>query len=204
MLVRRLALVVALAALAPGLARAAQGASPSAGSRVAVLVGVEDEDGPAALQLRGDLEFTQQRLTPAVTLSLVGSLGYSRFHDEATVADPFFGPVLHQEATTHVLRFAPAARFSFGSHPVFRPYVDGSLGLYWASWSFEETDYTFAPPATFTASDSEVSVFMRFAAGAQFQLSPALALGAEIGFMPYFGDFDATTTSLLASATFRM
>ena len=195
---RRIALLFAVAALAPGLARAAQGAPPSASNRVGVLVGIEDEDGPAGLQLRGDLEFSQQRLSPAVTLSVVGSLGYSYFHDDYT--DFFLTE--KWESSTHVLRFAPAARFSFGSSPIFRPYLDGSLGLYWASTSVEITDLTFGVRQS--VSDSEVSLFFRFAAGATFQVSPGLALGAEIGFMPYLGDFDATTTSLLASATFRM
>ena len=136
---RRIALLFAVAALAPGLARAAQGAPPSASNRVGVLVGIEDEDGPAGLQLRGDLEFSQQRLSPAVTLSIVGSLGYSYFHDDYT--DFFLTE--KWESSTHVLRFAPAARFSFGSSPVFRPYLDGSLGLYWASTSVEITDLTF-------------------------------------------------------------
>lgn len=196
---RRTALLFALLAVAAAPAlTAAQGASAAGPNRFGLLIGVEDESGPAALQLRGDLEFAQQRLSPAVTFSIVASMGYSRFHDEVT--DLFAGETV--EATTHILRFAPAARFSFGAHPVFRPYVDGSLGLYWASTSVEFTDLTFGDQ--FSASDSEVSVFMRFAAGASFQVSPAFSLGAEIGFMPYLGDLDATTTSLLASATFRM
>ena len=82
--------------------------------------------------------------------------------------------------------------------------MDGALGLYWASTSVEIQDLTLPPPNSVSASDSEVSVFMRLAAGAEFQVTPALALGAEVGFMPYFGDLDRTTTSLLASATFRM
>ena len=195
---RRTALLFALAVLSPGLARAAQGAPPAGTNRVGVLLGVEDEDGPAGLQLRGDLELSQQRLTPTVTLSLVGSIGYSYFHDDFT--DFFLTE--RWETSSHVLRFAPAARFSFGSHPVFRPYVDGGLGVYWASTTVEITDLTFGVRQS--ASDSEVSLFFRFAAGATFQVSPGLALGAEIGLTPYLGDLDATTTSLLASATFRM
>lgn len=199
MLVRRSAFVLALAALTVSPAAAlAQGAPRAGAMQFGLLAGIEDEDGPAGFQLRGDLEFSHQRLSPAVTLSFVGSLGYSRFHDEIT--DFFVGE--RWEATTNVLRFAPTARFAFGAHPVFRPYLDASAGLYYASGEIEYTDLTFGD--RFSVSDDEVSVFLRLAAGVSFQVAPTFALGAELGLMPYFGDLDLTSTSLLASATFRL
>jgi hypothetical protein len=187
-------LALVLAALVAPARAAAQRPAPTA----SVLLGIEDEDGPAGFQLRGDVELARQQLSPAVTLSWVGTLGYSRFHEEVT---SLFAAE-RVEATTHILRLAPAARFSFGSHPVFRPYVDGAIGLYYASSTVELTDLDFGEQLEI--SDDEVSVFLRVAGGASFQLTPAFALGVELGFIPYLGDLDATTTSVLAAATFRL
>jgi hypothetical protein len=202
MYVRRAALVLALAlaALAPGRAPAAPPA-PASGTpgRWALLVGLEDGDGDAGLQLRGDLEFPQRPLSPMVGFSIVGSLGYSRFHDEWT--DPWWDE--RWETSANVLKFMGAARFSFGQSWI-RPYADAGIGLYYGSWEYEWQELSY-PYYGYSDDDSELGVVLRFAAGATFQLSPTFALGGELGFTPYLGDdADDTTTSLLLSATFRL
>jgi len=202
--VRLAASALALAALlAPASAAAQQegGPAPRGPSRWALLLGVEDGEGPAGLQLRADLEFPQRPLAPGVAFSVVGSLGYSRFHDEQT--ELFTGN--QYEASSSVLRGSAAARLAFGRHPAFRPYVDAGLGLYYGSWNLEVRELVLGTWYTSRVDDSEVGLFMRLAAGATFQVNPSLALGAELGFTPYLGDqANETTTSALVSATFRL
>lgn len=199
--VRRLsiALTLALAALAPAAALGAPPAQGSGRNRAAVLVGVEDGDGDAGLQLRGDVELPSRPLSPVVGLSFVGSLGFSRFHDEYT--NFFTGERV--SSSLNLFRLGPAARFSFAVHPSFRPYLDAGAGLYYAGWSFEYRD--LATGARFSGDDSEVGLFLRFAAGATLALGDGFWLGAEIGFTPYLGDVaNDTMTSALLSATFRL
>ncbi|HEY6101475.1 MAG TPA: porin family protein, partial [Anaeromyxobacter sp.] len=79
--VRRLSLVLALAALAlPGLASAqARRTTGSAGMQLGTLIGFEDGNGDTGLALRLDGEFPYQALSPQVRMSFVGSLGYSHW-----------------------------------------------------------------------------------------------------------------------------
>jgi opacity protein-like surface antigen len=204
MYVRRASLVLAVTlaalALAPAPAAAAQPA-PAASSgpkQWALLLGVEDGPGDAGIQLRGDLEFPLRPLSPVVGFSIVGSLGFSRFTDGYT--DWYTGESV--DASLNLFKMYGSARFTFG-HGAVRPYADAGLGLYYASWSWDYRD-----PFTgygYGADDSDIGVGMRFAGGVTFQVSPGFALGAELGFNPYFGDApDDTYTSLMASATFRM
>jgi hypothetical protein len=192
-----LALALALAA-APPTARAAQPAYQGGPGRWALLLGIEDGDGDAGLQLRGDLEFPQRALSPNVGFSIVGSLGFSRWSDGAT--DLFTGQSV--DASLSLFKFLGSARFTFGRGTI-RPYADAGLGLYYASWHAHYVD----PPSgvNVSRSDGEVGLAMRFAGGVTFDVSPTFALGGELGFNPYFGDApDDTFTSLLFSATFRM
>lgn len=197
MYVRRtpLALLAAVALALPGLASAqARGAYRTPSPQIGALIGVEDGDGDAGLALRLDGEFDYQALAPAVRLSFVGSLGFTRWTDDT-------GPFSDLDWSVNVFKFVPAARFSFGRSPTLRPYFDAGLGLYYASFSFETFD-GFGRLVRRT--DSELSLMMRLAGGLLFQVSPGLSLGGELGITPYFGDLDDNTFSLMFAAVFRM
>ncbi len=203
-----LALAVALSALAlaPARASAAQSAAASSGpNRWALLLGFEDFGGDAGLQLRGDLEFAQRPLAPAVGLSIVGSLAYSHWGDSHGY-DPYYGR--GWEWSANLLKASGSARFSFGRSSFVRPYADVGVGLYYASTS-GTSGYAYDPYYggwyAVDYNDSNVGFLLRIAGGVTFQLTPAFALGAELGVHPYLGDFpNDTSTSLMASATFRM
>ncbi len=201
-------LAVALAALAALPARAAQPGSGLGGSQWSVLVGLEDGAGDSGLQLRGDLEFPMSRLAPAVAFAIVGSVGYSRFGQSGGYYDAISGIDSRWDTSTNLLRFMGSARFTFGNFRNVRPYADAGLGIYYAGWSGSESVYLGYPyyqNVKQDFSDSDIGVVMRFAGGVSFQVSPAFALGIELGFQPYLGDVpDDTFTSLMASATFRM
>jgi hypothetical protein len=194
-----LALPVASLAQAPGSAPPGQSRGATA-MRPAFLLGLEDGDGPAALSLRFDAEFPQRALAPDVGFSIVASVGYSHRSDEATAFD------YRWEQSLGIFKLVPAARFTFGSHAI-RPYADVGLGLYRASWSFEETEYWGYPyygDVTTRFEDSELGLMLRLAGGISFQVNERFGLGAEIGFSPYLGDVvDDTTFNLMAAATFR-
>lgn len=198
MYVRRtpLALLAALALALPALASAqARSAAPRGyGTQLGALIGFEDGDGDTGLALRLDGEFPYQALAPAVRLSFVGSLGYSRWsYDPGFFSD--------YDATLNIFKFVPAARFSFGRSPVLRPYFDAGLGFYYASFSIETRD-VFGNVVKNT--DSDLSLMMRFAGGLLFQVSPTVALGGELGLTPYFGDVDDNTFSLMFAASFQL
>jgi opacity protein-like surface antigen len=202
--VRLIASTITLVALlfAPQAALAQRGpAARPTQARWSVLAGVEDGDGDAGLQLRGDLELVQRPLSPEVGFSVVGSLAFTRFHEEWS--DVYLGFGDRFETTANVLKAIPAARFTFGRSSAFRPYLDAGLGLYFVSWSAETTDVYYG--TSFKADDSDVGIVLRLGAGATFQVSPDLSLGVELGLLPYLGDYvDDTTMSALVSATFRL
>lgn len=200
-----LATALAALALAPaGAAAASQGGASSGANRWALLVGFEDFGGDAGLQLRGDLDFVQRPLAPAVGLSIVGSLAYSHWGDSHGY-DPYYGRGWKWSA--NLVKAMGSARFTFGRSSFVRPYADLGLGLYWAGTS-GTAGYAYDPAFGWYAvdySDSSVGFLLRLAGGVTFQLSPAFALGVELGLHPYLGDFPSdTSTSLMASATFRM
>lgn len=199
-----LALALSALALAPARASAAQSVAASSGpNRWALLLGFEDFGGDAGLQLRGDLEFAQRPLSPVVGFSIVGSLAYSHWGDSHGY-DPYYGR--GWEWSADLAKLVGSARFSFGRSSFIRPYADVGLGLYYASTS-GTSGYGWDPYYGYYAldySDSTIGLLLRLAGGATFQLSPAFALGVELGVHPYMGHFPDTSTSLMASATFRM
>lgn len=201
-------LLAALAVLAATLAAPpalAQGRMPM---NAAVLLGFEDGDGPAGLALRGDIELVQKPISPGVGLSLVGSLGYSRFSDDGGVYDAYYGFDDRWEASLNLIKLVPAARLTFGRSQAVRPYVDAGIGLYYASWNLSESVYVGYPYNQYVQqeySDSETSILLRLGAGVTFQLSPGFSLAGEIGITPYLGDYpDDTMLSLMIGAQFRM
>jgi hypothetical protein len=203
---RLLATFAVLAATLAAPPALAQGRAPMNG---AVLLGFEDGDFDAGLSLRGDLELVQKPLAPNVGFSIVGSLGFARFGEEGGYyAPPFVDE--RWEMATNVLKIVPAARLTFGRSQAFRPYVDGGIGVYYASWTMESREVVdfdlYGNPIyrDVEFDDSEFSLMMRLAAGLQFQVSPGFSLGGELSINPYFGDYDDTTFGLMVGASFRM
>jgi opacity protein-like surface antigen len=196
--VRRLPLAVAVAfAAALPLAASAQtrhAAASSSGTQLGLLVGMEDGRGDTGLALRLDGEFPMQTLSPAVRMSFVGSIGYSHW----SYSSGFFA---NESASLGIFKLTPALRFSFGQSATLRPYADAGIGVHYARFSVRTTD---AFGRTFTDTATDTSLHLRFAGGILFQVSPAVALGAEIDLIPYFGDVDDNTFSLLFQASFRM
>jgi hypothetical protein len=203
MFVRSL-LAVAVAALLAGPAHAqtkktttTKAAAPAASTAPAKQfllggwIGYEmgDLDG---LQLRVDGEMPFMKLAPKVELSFVGSVGYSYL-----AADEGFAGV-EVDLSAHVLKFVPAARFTFPVAPQFKLFADAGLGLYYASWS-ADSNVSF-----YEYDDSTLGFMLRLGGGGMFQVNPAVSLGASFMIDPMFGDYDDTTFTILAGAMFRL
>lgn len=194
----RLAIAAALLVLS-GPALAQSRAAPRSGlTSAGVLVGFEDFGGDTGLALRGDVLLLPTRIAPRASVGLVLSLGYSHFGESYYQA----WDGTDWDWSTNILKFTPAARFGFDVAPRFGLYADAGLGLHYAAWSWEWHD-RFSP-ARADASASDIGLHMRFAGGAQFQISPGFDLGAEIGLNPYFGDLDENSLTVMLSAMFRM
>jgi opacity protein-like surface antigen len=201
-LLAALAVLAATVAAPPALA---QGRTPM---NAAVLLGFEDGEGPAGLALRGDIELPMKPISPGVGLSIVGSLGYSRFSDDGGTYDPFYGIDDRWEASLSIIKLVPAARLTFGRSAAVRPYVDAGIGLYYASFNYSESVYLGYPyyqNVQQKYDDSETSILLRLGAGVTFQVSPAFSLTGEVGITPYLGDYpDDTMLSMMIGAQFRM
>ncbi len=197
--VRRVSFALVLAALAavPALSRAQTGASGRGGPmQLGALIGFEDSDGPSGLALRFDGILDQKPLSPVVGLSLVFSVGYSRWHDELK---DFFGT--GWEATTDLFKFVPAARFTFG-HSMLRPYADAGVGLYHARAETSFVNGTFGVTSRFTGSDT--GVMFRFGGGVELAIAPSMSLGGELGLNSYLGDIDDSTFTAMFLMAFRL
>src|SRR5512138_2463076 len=124
--VRRPSLLLALAAAAalalPGTASAQARRPAAGGTGFGILIGFEDSKYDNGLALRLDGEIPLQALSPIVRMSLVGSLGYTRF----SFNPGFF---TNESETLNIFKVTPALRFSFGNHPMLRPYADAGVGL---------------------------------------------------------------------------
>jgi opacity protein-like surface antigen len=197
-------LALALAALlvpAVALAAPARGAAPAASSRSGIQgrsvggVGGYETADLSGLALRVDGEMPFRALSPQLDLSFVGSIGYSRLTD----SEGGFG--FEFDTTANILKFIPAARFSFAVNPQFTLFGDAGLGLYYASLEVETTDPFFG---TVSVDDSEFSIMMRLGVGAWYHLNDQTRIGAMLELDPYFGDFDQTTFNILGGAMFRL
>jgi hypothetical protein len=200
MKVRSLAAMLA-ALLVPVAATAAPAARPAAartstssgmqGLSIGGFIGYETDD-VSGLMLRADAELPFRALSPAVNLSWVGSLGYSRLSDD-------LGNDL--DFTVNLIKIIPAARFSFPLTPEFSLFADGGLGLYYASWTLDTFDF-FGGRREFD--DSEFSLMMRFGGGGFFQVNETTRIGAMLELDPLFGDFDQTLFSIQVGAMFQL
>jgi hypothetical protein len=198
----RVPLVLAL--LAGPVATPAAPAEPGAGARpasataprggalaVGGFVGYETDDlSGLSLRLDGELPFTA--LAPQLDLSLVGSIGFSRLTDEQGVLD----------FSANILKVVPAARFSFAVQPKLTLFADGGLGLYYSSWTIENTRFGGQ------TDDGELGIVMRLGAGAWYAVNPNARVGAMIELDPYFGDVileaDQTTFLIQVGAMFTL
>ncbi len=199
MYVRSVPLAFAIAAaivLAGPSSASAQARRPigSTTAQIGPLIGFEDSKYDTGLALRFDGEFPFEALSPAVRLSFVGSVGYTHFNSSA-------GFFAGSNETLNIFKLTPAARFSFGQSPVFRPYADAGIGLHYARISAPCGVDQFGNVVD--CSDSDVSLHFRFAGGLLYQVNPGLGLGAEVDMIPYFGKVDDNTFSLLFTLAFR-
>jgi hypothetical protein len=187
-----LAAVVALPAAAFA-QRASTTTSAAAAPALAIGGGLGLEFGAldsTGFGLRVDGVYPLQNLTPEVTMSLVGSVGFTRWSESE---DSPFGDV---SVSWNVFKFVPAIRFGFAATPQLSLYGDAGLGLYFGQANVE----IFGQEE----SDSSVGALMRFAAGGLFEVSPRLSVGGELGLNPYFGDFDDSTVSLFATLVYKL
>ncbi len=191
------ALVPALVSAAPG-ARATPAQTSTAQQSGPIVQGLSlggfagySTDDVSGLTLRADGELPFRRLAPQLGLSWAGSIGFSHLTDSAYGVD----------LTANVLTIVPAARFTFSVNPQFSFFGDAGLGLYYAATKAEWTDPFLGPRST---SDSDVGLMLRFQAGAFFQLTPGVRLGALIGVDPMLGDFDQNPWNLMVGAMFRI
>jgi hypothetical protein len=167
------------------------------GLSIGGFIGYETDD-VSGLMLRADAELPFRALSPAVNLSWVGSLGYSRLSDD-------LGNDL--DFTVNLIKIIPAARFSFPISPEFTLFADGGLGLYYASWTIDTFDFNPNPPFNLIRSefdDSEFSLMMRFGGGGFFQVNETTRIGAMLELDPLFGDFDQTLFSIQVGAMFQL
>jgi hypothetical protein len=166
--------------------RSAQTAPPATLS-VGGLVGLEFANGETGFSLRADGEWPFRMLSDTLTLSGVGSLGWTNFGDE----EGGF------EISTNVFKLVPAARFTFAVAPQFSVYGDAGLGLYLARSSLDV-------PGAGDVSDSGFGVTMRIAGGGFYQAAPRLRIGAELGVNPFFGDLSDTLISIMVGVMYQL
>lgn len=160
--------------------------------RIGAYVGFESGDWDG-LALRVDGEIPFRRLAPNVTLSGVGSVGFSHLTLSQST------PIGSTDSTVNRFDVVPAARFTFEANPQLSLYGDVGLGLYYARLSV-----SFPPGTLPDTSDTDFGVKMRFGVGGFFAVSPTLDVGAEAALQPHFGDYDDTTFTIMAAARFRI
>ncbi len=166
-------------------AAAPLGKDLSIGAMVGAELGTLD-----GFMLRVDGEMPIQAIAPKVTLSGVGSIGYSRLSKDVWLGD----------VTWNVLSVIPAARFTMPVAPQMTVYGDAGLGLYYGSF----TTKTSLPAPADEVSDSTTGFLMRFAVGGGYALNPKTKLKAELGVVPYFGDADTTNWTLSLGVMFAL
>jgi hypothetical protein len=184
------ALLAAVPAAAQAQARRAAAPAPDAGLRLAGLLGLEFGAGDTGLALRVDGEMPIQAVGRGTDLSGVLSLGFSRFDDDGR----------GWERTTNLVKLVPAIRLTLPAlAPQLGAYGDVGLGFYYQSTSVDDDRL-----GARDFDDSGVGLAMRFAGGLFFDVNDRLRLGGEVGVNPYFGEFDETTVSLLATLSYRL
>ncbi len=147
-------------------------------------------DGLDGVQLRFDVVLPFQRLSPQLSLSWVGSVGWSYL----THSESFFGLGTTKE-TANILKFVPAARFTLPVNPQLSFYGDAGFGLYWAHVSAESGGVDLG-------SNSDVGFMFRFGLGGLYQVNPKLQLGLSFYLDPMLGGYDDTTFTIRAGALF--
>jgi hypothetical protein len=162
------------AAARPKPAAASTDASPG-GPEVGGFIGYETADF-SGLSLRVDGALPLRELPRKVTLSVVGSLGYSRLT---------WRPGYGVEGTANVLKVVPAARFTLPVASTVSLFGDAGLGLAYVSTRVDL-------PASFAAADIRDSTFnlmLRVGLGAWYHATDRLDLGVLVELDPIFGDF---------------
>lgn len=164
----------------PKVAAAARDASPG-GPEVGGFIGYETADF-SGLSLRVDGALPVRELPRKVTLSVVGSLGYSRLT---------WRPGYGVEGSANVLKLVPAARFTLPVASTVSLFGDAGLGLAYVSTRVDL-------PASFAAAnvrDSTFNVMLRVGLGAWYHATDRLDLGALLELDPILGDFGFESTA---------
>jgi opacity protein-like surface antigen len=159
-------------------ARAAPRAAPAApagGPEIGGFVGYETADF-SGLSLRVDGELPVRRLPSRLTLSLVGSLGYSRLT---------WSPGYGVKGTANVVKLVPALRATYPLARSFDVFADAGVGVAYVAARIT------VPPAFAAASfsDSTVNVMLRLGAGCWYHATERLKLGLLLELDPILGNF---------------
>ena len=206
---RRISLAAALALALPVLASAQsrtsapRAASAGSGLGVGVLLGMEAFDGNTGFALRADGVMDSKWIAPKVLLSGVMSVGYTRFSDGYSNYDAFTGARVDYDWSENIIKFVPAARFTFDVAPQFGLYADAGIGLYFATYNQTQRSNVYGIPNQ-DYDNSAFGVAMRLGGGAFFKVADGVRLGGEIALNPYFGDYADSSFSLMALAQFRL
>lgn len=155
-------------------------ASPG-GPEVGGFIGYEAADF-SGLSLRLDGALPLRQLPRKVTLSVIGSLGYSRLS---------WRPGYGVEGTADVLKVVPAARFTLPVASTVSLFGDAGLGLAYVSTRIDL-------PASFAAAnvrDGTFNLMLRVGVGAWYHASDRLDLGVLLEVDPIFGDFGFESTA---------
>jgi hypothetical protein len=168
--------------------------------------GMGDQDY-SAVKIRIEAQRPVRLLSPATTLSFVGSLGMAHAsgnEDVVVSVDPFFGIV--QTATVewdaNVFELIPAARITHVATPRISFFADGGIGLVYTAAR------SFVPSSTLGQLDlveDGVGGVVRLAGGIVIAPSPALRIHLEaVGLHLRFGDGPGTAFNLVASISHRL
>lgn len=203
---RRISLAAAIALALPVLASAQSRTAPRAapagsGLGMGVLLGMEAFDGNTGFALRADGVMDSKWIAPKVLLSGVMSVGYTRFSDG--YSNYYAGGQVDYDWSENIIKFVPAARFTFDVAPQFGLYADAGIGLYFATYSQTQRSNMYGVPNQ-DYDNSAFGVAMRLGGGAFFKVSDGVRLGGEIALNPYFGDYADSSFSLMALAQFRL
>jgi hypothetical protein len=157
-----------------------------------------DLDG---VYLRADAAMPLMKLAPKIDLLGVASLGFTHLGD----SNSYF------KVSWNMIRAFVAARGRMELTPQLDCFADAGLGFYFGGWKSEVEGIVGYDPITFSPiygtqkfDDTAGGATMRFAVGGNYKIDQKLAVGAELGFNPYFGDADTTNFFIGVGGTMKL
>lgn len=159
-------------------ARATALAAPAPDAvRLSGAIGLEsslESGGETAFKLQVDAERDLRRLGPAARAAGVLSLGFTTW--SKSVSEPITGTTI--DTSSQTLELVPAFRFGLELARGFEVHGDTGLGVAYAT-ARVKTSGTLLGSSS--ASDSTWGSVLRFAAGASYDATPQLRVGASLG-----------------------